>query len=203
MIYPKNIKSNIGVFLCLFLLSSVSDVADSKVIPKKKPTEVVKEQKAPPNVNHALIGEAKGFAGAALASRLDTVLSTLKITNCSMRIKQAVMALSDGQPTDFFIEPMSPFPNFATNVITIESANQDNEPRYSILYVNPSCDGLYTQTISWSLPCDDVKKRFFPNFQSDKVISNSVQSYRSGNNLQLSLIPTDKKCISVKKEMFR
>ena len=143
-----------------------------------------------------------GFTGQDLANELDYRLAYLRITTCASRIKQAVIALSGNQPVDFVIEPMAMNANVATNIITIESAETQGS-RYSILQVNPACDGLYTQTIYWSKPCATVKAEDFPNFADDRTLVRRVLSYRAGPALQLSLMAAGQGCISVKKEMFR
>lgn len=144
-----------------------------------------------------------GLTGAELAAKIDNTIATLRITTCAPRIKQAIIALSANQPANFFFEPMAVDANSATNVITMESNAGPGDIRYTILHVNPNCQGTYEQTIYWNTSCQVTKASFFPNFINDRMIQQHIQSYRVGNNLQLSLIPTPTGCISVKKEMFR
>lgn len=143
-----------------------------------------------------------GYSGQALATRIDGILLSLRITTCAPRIKQVIIALSDNQNADFIFEPMSTNPNTATNVVTMESAFNDTS-RLTIIHFNPDCGGTYEQTISWNNSCPDVKANFFPRFMPDRMIQKNITSYRTGNNLQLSLIPAGNGCVSVKKEMFR
>lgn len=143
-----------------------------------------------------------GYTGDALAARLDGALLSLRITTCAPRIKQVVLSLAANQPADFIFEPMSTNTNTAPNVITMESGFNETS-RLTIIHVNPDCGGTYEQTIHWQESCRDVKNNSFPRFVPDRMIQKNISSYRTGNNLQLSLIPAGNGCVSVKKEMFR
>lgn len=175
--------------------------AAPKAPPASAPAAKAAAPAAPPQP--VQMTAAPGLTGAELAAKIDNTIATLRITTCAGRIKQALIALSANQPANFFFEPMAVDANSATNVITMESNAGPGDIRYTILHVNPNCQGTYEQTIYWNTTCQLTKASFFPNFINDRMIQQHIQSYRVGNNLQLSLIPTPTGCISVKKEMFR
>jgi|GEM_PF-6231750 hypothetical protein len=171
--------------------------------PPAPPTPKAAAQPAPSSPQLVQMTPNPGLTGAELAAKIDNTISTLRITTCGPKIKQVIIALSANQPVNFFFEPMAVDANTATNVITMESSAGATDTRYTILHVHPTCQGTYEQTIYWNTTCQVTKTNFFPNFINDRMIQQNIQSYRVGNNLQLSLIPTPTGCISVKKEMFR
>ena len=199
---------------CLSLCLPVNGLCAAKAAPAtkaapaakakapSKPDPKAKATPAPDTLKSTVMQPHSGFTGEDLASQLDYRLAYLHITTCAPRIKQAVMALAGNQPADFVIEPMAVNANAATNIITIESAETQGS-RYSVLQVNPGCDGLYTQTIYWTKSCATVKAEDFPNFADDRTLVRRVMSYRAGPALQLSLMSAGQGCVSVKKEMFR
>lgn len=171
--------------------------------PKAPPSSAPTKAAAPTAPQIVQMSPNPGLTGAELAAKIDNTIATLRITTCAPRIKQALIALSANQPANFIFEPMAVDANSATIVITMETSAGPGDIRYTILHVNPNCQGTYEQTIYWNNTCQVTKASFFPNFINDRVIQQHIQSYRVSNNLQLSLIPTPTGCISVKKEMFR
>jgi hypothetical protein len=146
-----------------------------------------------------------GLSGAVLGLRIDSTISFLGLSRCGARIKQVMIALTDNRPSAYYFEPTTRVASQGPVLITLESLSGDTleaGSRYSVLTINPTCSGFYTQTVSWQMACAEVARFAFPNFKFDRRVVANVDSFRASPTLQLSAMKAGQGCVTIKKEIF-
>ncbi len=145
----------------------------------------------------------KGLSKEQLALKLDETIRILKINKCASRIKLLLLGIAANDNAFYSIEPFEINPDNGMIVISIESYNDQNSSRYTIISLSPDCSGNYVQTINWTLPCIDVKNNYFQNWKSNGPLMERINIYQSSPSLSVALMPSSTGCVSIKKELFR
>ena len=150
---------------------------------------------------------AGGMGEAVLSpsDRLTNALQQIGMTTCAGAVQRAAKFLFEDGDANFTVQPLGPDANRWPTVIVIEGSHAAmGKTRFSTLTVTPgpTCSGFYQQVISWPVPCAELKRTVFADFQNVRVVLRNVQVSELGPALQVYLMASGTGCVSVKKELF-
>jgi len=141
-----------------------------------------------------------GSVGVALERNIRNRLRDIGVTTCAETFVYVATYLAGGHQANFTIEPIGG--GQRPSVMMMESSDPGFPSRQSSLIVGANCDGMYTQTIRWKDSCPDVKRLNFPSFRDERVMLNDIFVSKGTSGIQVSLMPVEHGCISMKTETF-
>lgn len=169
---------------------SALDRTDSKTIPSTKWDRT----KAQPS-NQAPAAPLNSVAQAA---------SKGGVASCAQRINQVTNFLTANSQSGafLFLSPSDPDKTVASASLEIRSGNTSAYATTSVAPVgSDGCGALYETIAYWDSRCEDVARKAFSTLRSDGVLKRSIAMLNGGPTMRVFLMPANRGCISIKKEM--
>lgn len=161
-------------------------------------------QPAPGLPRVAPIAAAKPPARKALSDRMAAELRTAGVTACAANLKRMIDFLAEKGDGGYRVQLIGENKAPSMILVTLETVHAAIPlSRYSLIGVVPAqgCMGFYEQTMHWTTACPTLKQQTFPNFPATGVIGRSIQYAAASASVNLTLIPAQQGCITVKKEV--
>ncbi len=103
-----------------------------------------------------------------------------------------------------FIDERNPDWKMASNSLSVHTARQLSyvDAQYSPGPGNNSCSAAYEAITYWKASCQTVANKVYGSFKQGKPLGKAIASLSGGKNVTVYLMPADKGCISIKKEVL-
>jgi hypothetical protein len=124
------------------------------------------------------------------------------VRTCLKRIDQVTSFLAQGAQASAFLFP-APNPRFFT--ISMEVAAPDTLAYASASFAltgNDACGAEYEAITYWPLSCKETAAKGFTQLKPIGVVLRNIQVLDGGPNMRVFLMPADKGCVAIKKEVM-
>ena len=127
---------------------------------------------------------------------------------CTSRINQVSNFLTAGIPSAgvyLYMPPAEPDRNLIS--MSLEIFMPDATTAYASASFAPNqangCGGLYESVVYWPQGCNDVAARNFPGLKKAGVLAKNIIVLDGGALTKIFLMPADKGCVAIKKELVQ
>ena len=189
---PKKIILSLtitAIFGLIFLIPPANSEDKPKAAPSK--TQAPVSQPAASNVN--AITQAAVKAG---------------VLSCASRINQVsnfLTSASKGFGVLTFFPPN--YPDQQLISVSMEIPLPDASSAYASASFAPNqangCAGAYETVVYWPKKCNEVAENNFGTFKKIGVLSKNIYTLDGGISTKVFLMPAEKGCVSIKKEIIR
>lgn len=158
---------------------------------KPAPQKVPAQQAQAPNVNKITQAAVKGGVLA-----------------CTSRINQVTNFLTAGSPGfDALMFMPQTLPDQRLLSVSMEIPTKDKASAYVSASFAPNqangCAGMYETVVYWPQKCADVARANFSGLKKIDAFAKNITVLNAGASSKVFLMPADKGCVSIKKELIQ